>query len=172
MRSNRKENLMEHSAQVAILAQALAIIKNEKFGGTVDVDKVATIALYHDTGEVLSGDLPTPVKYFNSVITEAYRGIEDEISKKLLSMLPQEFAPSYYGFLNPDKSSGEYKIVKTTDKLAAYLKCIEEAAGGNREFDAAKISIKQKLDEFGSPELKYFLDNFLEGFGQPLDYLN
>jgi 5'-deoxynucleotidase len=95
MRSNRKENLMEHSAQVAILAQALAIIKNQKFNGNVDVDKVATIALYHDTGEVLSGDLPTPVKYFNSTITEAYHDIEKQISKKLLSMLPEEFVETY-----------------------------------------------------------------------------
>jgi 5'-deoxynucleotidase len=171
MRSNRKENLMEHSAQVAILAQALAIIKNQKFNGNVDVDKVATIALYHDTGEVLSGDLPTPVKYFNSTITEAYHDIEKQISKKLLSMLPEEFVETYDGFLNP-KEGEEYRIVKTADKLAAYLKCIEEAASGNREFDAAMASIKKKLDEMQSEELKYFMENFLEGFGQPVDCLN
>ena len=172
MRSTHKETLMEHAADVAILAQALAVIKNQKFGGNVNIDRVATIALYHDTSEVMSGDLPTPVKYFNSKITSAYHEIEDEISKKLLTMLPAEMSNSYEEFLNPDRDSYEYKIVKIADKLSAYLKCYEEKAAGNHEFDVSLESIKRKLEEFGNPELNYFMENLIEGFGKPLDLLN
>lgn len=172
MRSTHKETLMEHAADVAILAQALAVIKNKKFGGNVNVDRVATIALYHDTSEVMSGDLPTPVKYFNSKITSAYHEIEDEISKKLLTMLPAEMSDSYEEFLNPDRDSDEYKLVKIADKLSAYLKCYEEKAAGNHEFDVSLESIKRKLEEFDNPELNYFMENLIEGFGKPLDLLN
>jgi len=172
MRSTHKETLMEHSADVAILAQALAVIKNNKFGGSVNIDRVATIALYHDTSEVISGDLPTPIKYFNPKITSAYHEIEDEISKKLLTMLPEDMEQIYDGFLNPDRNSYEYKLVKIADKLAAYLKCVEEKSSGNHEFDVATDTTKEKLEALNCEELIYFLNNFLVGFGKPLDFLN
>lgn len=172
MRSTRKETLMEHACDVAILAQALAVIKNNKFDGNVNVDRVATIALYHDTSEVVSGDLPTPIKYFNPKINSAYHEIEDEITKKLLTMLPDEMVASYSDFLNPDRNSEEYKLVKIADKLAAYLKCLEEKTSGNHEFDVAITMTKRKLDAFDSPELDYFMENLIEGFGKPLDLLN
>ncbi|MDD4839160.1 MAG: 5'-deoxynucleotidase [Clostridia bacterium] len=172
MRSTHKETLMEHSADVAILAQALAVIKNNKFGGSVNIDRVATIALYHDTSEVISGDLPTPIKYFNPKITSAYHEIEDEISKKLLTMLPEDMEQIYDGFLNPDRNSYEYKLVKIADKLAAYLKCVEEKSSGNHEFDVATDTTKEKLEALNCEELNYFLNNFLVGFGKPLDFLN
>lgn len=171
MRSTKKETLMEHSAEVAILAQALAVINNEVFSGNADIFKTATYALYHDTSEVLSGDLPTPVKYFNPVITSAYHNIENQFSQKLLSMLPDKVSRNYKDFFNPDLNSIEYKFVKIADKLSAYLKCIEEKSSGNKEFEMAEISIKQKLDNFKCPELDYFFEHFVEGYGKPLDML-
>ncbi len=172
MRSTHKETLMEHSADVAILAQALANIKNKIYGGNVNVDKVATIALYHDTNEVITGDLPTPVKYFNEKITVAYHEIENEMQQGLLNLLPKELQNCYEQAMSPDTSSEEYKIVKIADKLAAYLKCIEEQASGNHEFDKASKTIEKSLIETNSEELKYFLSNFLNGYGKPLDDLN
>lgn len=169
MRSNHKETLMEHSADVAILAQALAIIKNEYFDGDVNVDRVATIALYHDTNEVISGDLPTPVKYFNEKITTAYHEIEDEIQNSMLKMLPEKLQSSYSAFFNPNKDSYEYKLVKIADKLAAYLKCVEEKASGNNEFNNAIVNTKQVLDDLHCEELNFFIENFLDAYGKPLD---
>ncbi len=171
MRSTRKETLTEHSYDVAVLAQALAVINNAVFEGDADVNLVVSYALYHDTSEVLSGDLPTPVKYFNPKINAAYHEIEREFSQKLLSMLPSELKCYYSNLLHPDTDSLEYKFVKIADKLSAYLKCVEELSGGNNEFAPAKDAIKNKLNEFESRELKYFLDYFVEGYGKPLDML-
>lgn len=173
MRSNIKEDLMQHSAAVAIFGQALGIIRNTVFGGNVNVDKIASLALYHDTAEVVSGDLPTPVKYYNSSIKSAYGEIEKVINKRLLDSLPSELRPVYEGYIQPDENSEEYKIMKIADKLSAYVKCAEERMLGNSEFDSAFNRLQTSLIELrvDYPELGYFLDNFMDGFNSPLDIL-
>ncbi|MEG1662554.1 MAG: 5'-deoxynucleotidase [Clostridia bacterium] len=173
MRSNIKEDLMQHSASVAILGQALGIIRNEMFGGSVNVEKIASLALYHDTAEVVSGDLPTPVKYYNATMKTAYTEIEDMINARLLGSMPEELQGKYSEYLIPDESTVEYKLMKIADKLSAYIKCIEERLLGNREFDAAYARLSKVLDKTRKeyPELGYFLDNFIDGFGECLDIL-
>jgi len=147
MRSNIKEDLMQHSASVAILGQALGIIRNTMFGGDVNVDKIASLALYHDTAEVVSGDLPTPVKYYNSSMKGAYAEIEDMINKRLLDSLPDEMSEEYRKYIEPDESSVEYKLMKIADKLSAYVKCSEERLLGNHEFDKAFNRLQKVLDD-------------------------
>ncbi len=173
MRSNIKEDLMQHSAAVAILGQALGIIRNCVFGGNADVDKIASLALYHDTAEVFSGDMPTPVKYYNNSIKGAYAEIETVINNRLLGSLPEQLRDSYSGYITPDSDSLEYKLMKVGDKLAAYVKCVEERQLGNREFEKAEAGFKEQLDGMREeyPELGYFLDNCMQGFSEPLDLL-
>ncbi len=173
MRSNIKEDLMQHSASVAIFGQALGIIRNTLYGGNVNVDKIASLALYHDTAEVVSGDLPTPVKYYNSSIKGAYAEIEDAINERLLDSLPVQLQGVYREYIEPDENSEEYKIMKIADKLSAYVKCSEERLLGNREFDKAFNRLQKVLDEtrVNYPELGYFLDNFMDGFNSSLDIL-
>ena len=173
MRSNIKEDLMQHSASVAILGQALGIIRNELFGGNCDVDKIASLALYHDTAEVISGDLPTPIKYYNATMKNAYSEIEDMINKRLIDSLPKELQKAYTPYLIPDEDSVEYKLMKIADKLSAYIKCVEEKLLGNKEFDMAYNRLKKVLDasRVDYPELGYFLDNFMDGFHESLDIL-
>lgn len=173
MRSTVKEDLMQHSASVAILGQALGIIRNELFGGNVDVDKIAALALYHDTAEVVSGDLPTPVKYFNADMKGAYSEIESSINERLISSLPEALQGAYQKYVTPDEDTLEYKIMKIADKLSAYVKCVEERLLGNKEFDRAYERLKKVLDESREEykELGYFLDNFMDGFNSSLDIL-
>ncbi|MEG2688767.1 MAG: 5'-deoxynucleotidase, partial [Clostridia bacterium] len=143
------------------------------FGGSVNVEKIASLALYHDTAEVVSGDLPTPVKYYNATMKTAYTEIEDMINARLLGSMPEELQGKYSEYLIPDESTVEYKLMKIADKLSAYIKCIEERLLGNREFDAAYARLSKVLDKTRKeyPELGYFLDNFIDGFGECLDIL-
>lgn len=173
MRSTTKEDLMQHAAHVAIVGQALGIIRNTYFGGSVNTEKIAALALYHDTAEVVSGDMPTPVKYYGKDIKDAYSDIERVINRKLLESLPPEMGEVYAEYFQPDESSAEYKLMKVADKLSAYIKCIDERLSGNREFDTAFNRLKKQLDGMRGeyPELAYFLDNFGEGYGKPLDIL-
>lgn len=173
MRSTTKEDLMQHAAHVAIVGQALGIIRNEYFGGSVNTDKIAALALYHDTAEVVSGDLPTPIKYYSPKIKNAYGEIETVINRKLLGSLPPEMSARYAEYLQPDENTEEYKLMKVADKLSAYIKCIDEKLSGNQEFDTAFNRLKKQLDGMRDeyPELKFFLDNFGEGYGKPLDIL-
>lgn len=173
MRSTTKETLMEHATLVAIIGQSLAIIRNMFFGGSVDVDKVASLALYHDTAEVVSGDLPTPVKYYSPKIKNTYAEIESDIIDKLVGSLPKELQGEYERLLRPDTETEEFKLMKIADKLSAYVKCIEEKTSGNAEFNTAYNRLRRELDsQRGSyPELGYFLDNFVESFGKQVDIL-
>jgi len=173
MRSNIKEDLMQHSASVAIFGQALGIILNTLYGGNVDEDKIASLALYHDTAEVVSGDLQTPVKYYSAGIKGEYSEIEQAINQRLLQSLPAELREAYGGYIEPDENCEEYKIMKIADKLSAYIKCSEERLLGNREFDKAFCRLQKVLDETKAdyPELAYFLDNFMDGFNSSLDIL-
>lgn len=173
MRSNIREDLMQHSASVSILGQALAIIRNELYGGNVNVDKVAALALYHDTAEVVSGDLPTPVKYYNDSMKGAYAEIEEAINNRLLESLPEELRAAYRPYVEPDTESIEYKLMKIADKLSAYIKCIEEKQLGNKDFDTAFKRLTKVLSGLRTEykELDYFLNNFIDGFNESLDIL-
>ena len=170
MRNTQSENIQEHSHMVAVLAHALAVIRNRYFGGRVDPGAVAVAALYHDASEIITGDMPTPIKYDNPDIKAAYKAVERVAEQKLLSMLPEELRGDYETIITiPDS---EIKaLVKAADKLSAYLKCVEELKAGNLEFKKAKEQTYAALQEQQTPELKYFMEHFLEGFELTLDEL-
>ena len=126
MRSIREENIMEHSQQVAVIAHALALIENKMFNGNVDVAKVVLLAQYHEVGEVITGDLPTPIKYFNPEIKSAYKDLEKNACEKILNMLPDQLKDEYAEYIIPNEETCEYKLVKYADRISAYLKCVEE----------------------------------------------
>ena len=173
MRSVNEENIAEHSLQVAQIAHALALIKNKKFGGTLNVDRIATIALYHETSEVITGDLPTPIKYYNSDIRNSYKDIERAANMKLLEKLPEEFRADYYEIIEVDSDSYEYKLVKAADKISAYVKTVEEMQLGNREFAMAQKTLGEDVFRIAEelPEVAYFCENYLDSFKKTLDEL-
>ncbi|MCF2617438.1 5'-deoxynucleotidase [Oscillibacter valericigenes] len=170
MRNTAPENVQEHSHQVAVLAHALAVIRNEKFGGAVDPGQVAVAALYHDASEILTGDMPTPIKYDNPAIQHAYKEVEAVAEKKLLHMLPQELQSVYAPILTPTDPDVE-RLVKAADKLSAYIKCVEELKAGNTEFREAAAQTRKALEGYGLPEVAYFLDTFIDSFSLTLDEL-
>lgn len=171
MRSVREENIMEHSQQVAMLAHALAVIDNKIFGGSADAEKAALYAVYHECSEVLTGDLPTPIKYCNNNIEGAYKSLEERACDKLLNTLPEELRGEFEKSMKPDKTSAEYAIMKAADRLAAYIKCLEELRSGNREFAKAKQSIEDDLHSRNMPEVEYFFEKFIKSFELTLDEL-
>ena len=141
MRSTRDENIMEHSQSVAMLTQALAVINNTVYGGNVNAEKAVLYALYHEVSEVMTGDLPTPVKYYNQSIHGEYEKLETLAVEKMAGTLPEEMKGELLPYLQADKSSAEYKFVKAADKLSAYIKCLEELRSGNHEFTQAEKSV-------------------------------
>ena len=170
MRNTDPENIQEHSHMVAVLAHALAVIENERFGGQVDPGQVAVAALYHDASEILTGDMPTPIKYDNPDIQSAYKAVESVAEGKLLSMLPEDLRPVYDEALTmPDPHVRA--LVKAADKLSAYLKCVEERKAGNMEFRSAEEQTYAALRENPLPALAYFMEHFLPGFQLTLDEL-
>ena len=170
MRNTRTENIQEHSHEVAVLAHALAVIQNRYFAGQVDPGAVAVAALYHDASEILTGDLPTPIKYDNPEIRDAYKEIEAAAEQRLLHMLPEELRPDFDEAVTiPDPEIRA--LVKAADKLSAYLKCVEELKAGNSEFKKAKEQTYAALCHNRIPALKYFMEHFLEGFELTLDEL-
>jgi 5'-deoxynucleotidase len=172
MYSTHPENIQEHSLQVALVAHALAVIRNRLYGGTIDPQRVALLALYHDAHEVLTGDLPTPVKYFNPDIAASYHAIEAAAQQRLLDMLPEALRPDYAALLSPEPSEPVYaELVEAADKLCAYLKCREERAAGNPEFAHAEKVLRARMDRFNLPEVRYFLDTFVPSFDLTLDEL-
>ena len=172
MRSINEENIMEHSLQVTEIAHAIALIKNEMFGGSVDPYKVMCLAVYHETSEVITGDLPTPIKYFNAQINSAYKDLEDLAAEKLIEKLPEELKPLYREFILADKDTEEYKIMKAADRISAYIKCVEEVKSGNKEFVKAKESIGKDLKSINDEAVKYFIKNILPSFEKTLDELD
>ena len=170
MRNTAPENVQEHSHQVAVLAHALAVIRNEKFGGTVDPGAVAVAALYHDASEILTGDMPTPIKYDNPAIRKAYKDVEAVAEGKLLAMLPEELQTVYAPILTPTDPE-VIRLVKAADKLSAYIKCVEELKAGNLEFREAAAQTRASLEGYGLPEVGYFLDTFMDSFSLTLDEL-
>ena len=170
MRNTAPENVQEHSHQVAVLAHALAVIRNEKFGGAVDPGAVAVAALYHDASEILTGDMPTPIKYDNPAIRTAYKDVEAVAEHKLLNMLPEELRGVYAPILTVEDPEIE-ALVKAADKLSAYIKCVEELKAGNTEFREAAAQTRKALEGYGVPEVDYFLDTFMDSFSLTLDEL-
>jgi 5'-deoxynucleotidase len=174
MRCLQRENVQEHSLQVAVIAHALALIKNKYFGGNVSPDTVALCAIFHDATEVLTGDLPTPVKYFNAEIREAYKEIEGHSAEQLLKLLPEDFRQDYRDLFNgPDQNPEVGALIKAADTLSAYIKCLEEQAAGNNEFSRAKKSIEAKVTQLSvRPEVDYFVKHFVPGFALNLDEIS
>ena len=170
MRNTAPENVQEHSHQVAVLAHALAVIRNEKFGGTVDPGAVAVAALYHDASEILTGDMPTPIKYDNPAIRKAYKDVEAVAEGKLLAMLPEELQAVYSPILTPTDPE-VIRLVKAADKLSAYIKCVEELKAGNNEFREAVAQTRKSLEAYELPEVVYFLETFMDSFALTLDEL-
>ncbi len=173
MRCTQRENVQEHSLQVAIIAHALTLIKNKHFNGTLSPEKVALTAMFHDSTEVLTGDLPTPVKYYSSEIRNAYKEIESNAAEQLLKLLPEEFKDDYKKLLIVSESDPIHELVKAADNIAAYIKCLEEEAAGNNEFSRAKKTIESKLNNLRSrPEVDYFMENFIPSFSLTLDEMS
>lgn len=173
MRNVRTENVSEHSLQVAFVAHALAIIKNKRFNGKVNPERIALLAMYHDASEVLTGDLPTPTKYYNPQITTEYKKIEKIAQHKLIDMLPQELQDDFRKLIDDDYyDESEKSIVKQADALCAYLKTIEELSAGNNEFRLAEQRLKKTLSERNSPEMDYFLEVFVPSFSLSLDEIS
>ena len=171
MHSTTNENIMEHSQQVAVIAHALATISNVYFGGNLDANSIAVKALFHETSEVMTGDLPTPIKYFNPEIRDAYKSLEKLANERLLSLLPSQLSAEYAKIVMDDVSE-EHKFVKYADKICAYIKCVDEVKRGNAEFAKAKETIFKEINAFRSKEVDYFMGNFLPAFSLTLDELD
>ena len=171
MRNTDRENIQEHSMQVVWLAHALCIIGNKFFDKNYNTTDILALAAYHEASEVITGDLPTPIKYHNPNIKKSYKAIEELACQKLLNMLPDNLKPEYEKYLIP-KQSPEQILVKAADRISAYLKCVEELKAGNREFTKAKDTILISINRLDLDEVDYFMDNFMDSFDLTLDELN
>lgn len=171
MRNALPENIQEHSHMVAVIAHALGIIRRDVFGGVCDPEECAAVALYHDCSEILTGDLPTPIKYHSREIKNAYKQVEKLACDRLLETLPEEIRPSFAPFVGGEAEERLHDIVKAADKLSAYLKCIEERRAGNDEFLFAEKQTRTLLEESPLPEVKYFMEHFVPAFELTLDEL-
>jgi len=173
MRNTWHENLQEHSLQVATIAHALAVVRNRFFNGQLNPERVALLALYHDAGEVIVGDLPTPIKYFNPTIRQAYGELEKDARQRLLDMLPEELRPDFESLFMPAEEDRLHaEVIGAADKICAYIKCLEERRAGNLEFSEAEKSIRAAIDAFDAPEVAYFVEHFIDSFSLTLDELN
>lgn len=173
MRNALSENICEHSLEVSILAHALAVISNERLGNQLNAEKAALIGIYHDATEIITGDMPTPIKYYNENIQGAFKAVEQAAAERLLFMLPEDIRKSYEVIFNPMEGE-EYlwKLVKAADKLSALIKCIEERKAGNSEFIRAEESIAGILKAMKLKEVDIFIKDFLPAYDKTLDELN
>ncbi len=170
MRNTRPENICEHSYDVAVLTHALATLENTRFNGTLNVEKAVMIALYHDVPEILTGDMPTPVKYVNPVLRDAYKQVEKSATASILELLPDDLRPQYKELFIPDSEyATEKRIVKAADKLSALIKCEEELRQGNTEFGSAKEATEQALHDMQIKAVECFLEEFLPPCRMTLD---
>ena len=170
MRNTFSENIAEHSHMVAVLAHSLALIRRDVLGLEADPERCAAAALYHDASEILTGDLPTPIKYYNPAIKNAYKQVERVSGEKLLGMLPAELRPSMAPYIYEDDPVS-HDIVKAADKLSAYIKCVEELKAGNAEFESAARQTRSALQDMPLPELRWFMEHCLDSFSMNLDEL-
>lgn len=166
------ENIQEHSLRVALIAHTLAIIRNRVYGGRLNAERTAALALYHDATEVLTGDLPAPIKYFNPEIRQASKNVETAAAQRLFEMLPAELREAYEPFFFDAEADREHReLVKAADKLCAYMKCLEEIGAGNREFSQAEKTLRKSVEAIALPEVIYFLEVFVPSFQLTLDEL-
>ena len=172
MRNTETENIQEHSLEVAMVAHNLAALKNEYFGGNVDINKVAVIAMYHEVSEIFTGDMPTPIKYFDPKLRELYGEVETLAQEKMLSTLPERLQAVYKPFIVDAEDNPEWPIVKAADTISAYMKCVNELKAGNDEFKEAHDSILAKLKALNMPEVDMFLETYMPALGKSLDELN
>ena len=170
MRNTRRENLSEHSLETAQIAHALALIGNKRLGKHYDANKAAVAAMYHDTPEIITGDMPTPVKYYNSEIKNVYKDIEKAAEQRLTDMLPEDFREDFAALYSPDADTA--RLVKAADKISALIKCIEELNMGNREFEVAKKTLEKAIENLQCPEADIFLKEFIPSFYLSLDEQN
>ncbi|SFT60151.1 5'-deoxynucleotidase [Lachnospiraceae bacterium XBD2001] len=175
MRNSRNENLCEHSMEVAMIAHALCVIGNTRFGKNLDADRAAIIGLYHDAAEIITGDMPTPVKYYSEDIKDAYKKVEAVAESKLLNKLPSDLRPTYEAIFRPQDGE-EYlrRLVKAADKISALIKCIDEERSGNVEFKTAKESTQNIINQisYDLPEVDVFMKEFIPSYGKTLDELS
>lgn len=172
MRNTRKENLSEHTLEVAAIAHALAVISNEKYGTQLNCERAALLGIYHDMPEIITGDMPTPIKYGNPQLKQAYKAVERETALHLVSMLPEYMQASYRGFfIKQDEDAELWKLVKAADKISALIKCIEEEKAGNSEFSSAKISTENIISSLEISAANDFVNEFLSAFALDLDEL-
>ncbi len=171
MRNTRNETICEHSLDTAILAHALAVLRNRRFGGNVNPEKAALLAIFHDAPEILTGDLPTPIKYYNPTIRTAYQEVERMAEDRLLAYLPDDLRPDYKALLHQETAENEelLPLVKAADKLSALIKCVEERAMGNAEFLRAEQTIRTAIAELHLPEADCFVEEFLPSYSLTLD---
>ena len=173
MRNTQVENIQEHSLQVAMIAHALALIRNRLYAGSLDPERVMVLAVFHEVSEVITGDFPSPLKYFNPEISRAYSEIEQIASRKLWDMIPRELQPDYRSVLFREAGDADaWELVKAADKVSAYTKCLEELKAGNQEFAKAKDSLEREIADLGQPEVDYFMREFVRSFTLALDELN
>ncbi len=171
MRSSIPENVQEHSHMVAVIAHALGVIRREVFGRECDPNALAAAALFHDAPEIITGDMPTPVKYHSGALTAAYKEVERGAAEKLVSMLPVELRGAYESLISGDVGEENEQLVKAADRLSAYIKCIEERKAGNLEFLSAERQTLERIRSMGLPEAGYFIEHFIPAFEQDLDGL-
>ncbi|MEE0930789.1 MAG: 5'-deoxynucleotidase [Acutalibacteraceae bacterium] len=170
MNNTRRENLSEHSLEVAIIAHALGIINNKRFNGNINPERLAVLAMFHDASEIITGDLPTPIKYNNEKIKNAYKEIEEQAQIKLLEMLPNDISEEYISILCEDENEKLlWKYVKAADKISALIKCTEEIIMGNKEFSKAQKSTLQAIDNIDLPEVKVFMEEMFPAYELTLD---
>lgn len=170
MNNTRNETLSEHSLEVAIIAHALGIINNKRLGGNISAERLAVLAIFHDASEIITGDLPTPVKYNNDKIKNAYKEIEEQAQQRLLQMLPADIATEYQPILCPDDREAElWKYIKAADKISALIKCTEELIMGNREFAKAQQTTLKAINEIELPEVKIFIEELFPAYELTLD---
>ena len=172
MRNTVPENDMEHCMQTALIAHGIAVLANARYGREVNPERVVMIALYHDVSEVITGDMPTPVKYKNPDIQGAYEQLEEHAKDRLLDMLPADLRPHFELYVKPDETSYEWRIVKAADRISAYLKCIEEEKMGNRDFAHAKTTVLQSITLIDLPEVQAFMAEFVPSFSLSPDELS
>lgn len=173
MRNSITENICEHSLEVSILAHALAIISNKRLGKQLNAEKAALIGIYHDATEIITGDMPTPIKYFNESIQGAFKAVEHAAAERLLMMLPEDIRRSYETLFFPETEDAYlWKLVKGADKLSALIKCMEERKAGNSEFISAEKSLRNILEAMKLEEITIFMNEFLPSYDKTLDELN
>ena len=173
MKNTDQENVCEHSLEVGMIAHALAVIGNTRFNKNLNAEKAALIGMYHDSSEIITGDMPTPVKYYNAEIKNAMKEVENVANKKILSMLPEDMQESYRSiFFKTQEDEYLWKLVKGADKISALIKCMEELNTGNTEFRSAKVSLEKAIDGMELEEVKVFMEEFLPAYGNTLDELS